>query len=75
MEHRRKPMAPRKCKQDLRLAEQVEDPKAFKRGWTHSFRSTEVSSDSADSRPQERDGNTQARDDQLKDVVEQAGAN
>lgn len=65
-------MALRTRSQKQQLPEQLEIPAALMKGQTRVARSTRVNSNSEDSSPQGRDGNTQVRADQLMNIVEHA---
>lgn len=65
-------MARRTRGQDLHTAKQAKNPKALMRGRAQGPRSTGVSSNNEDNRPLKRDENSQTRNVQLMEIMEQA---
>lgn len=68
-----RPMARRTRSQLFQLADQIKNSKALMRGWTRGSRRMRANSNNEDNRPQGRSKHTQTRDDQLMDIIEQAG--
>lgn len=67
-------MAPRTCSLDLRLAEQAKNPKVHMRGRARDSRSFGVNSNNEGGDSKRRSENTQPTDNQLMDIMEEAGA-